>query len=259
MNAELGTAERAFEVARSMDRDLVEDQTEARVWLTSKHGLDQRVVEPSAPEMHVVSSARGHSCHRAPHVAGTQHHDSHECEDRTAAAQCGTLPYRSASRSWPPKLQLDSAVCMSDTRKHVSRALAVAGMVAATTVSSVLHATGARVALGEVTTRVVRSDVDLGEVLRDAVRVELVSLETPHAERGPLILSASLVRMDTDGAKVTCVVSAMLRTARGGTMLAIVEGKAGVVTEAPLTPGLARQAVAAAARAAVVRVPDALR
>jgi hypothetical protein len=149
---------------------------------------------------------------------------------------------------------------MLETRKKLlSRALAAVSIATAMTASTPLGATGSRVALGEVTTRVVRPDVDLGELLRNAVRVQLATLEPPHAEKGPLILSAALVRMDTDGAKVTCVVSAMLRTARGGTMLAVVEGKAGVVTEAPLTPAIARQAIEAAAHAAVIRVPEALR
>jgi hypothetical protein len=133
------------------------------------------------------------------------------------------------------------------------------GVLAALTASAPLWGAVPRVALGEVSTRIVRSDVDLSEVLRRAVEEQLATLETPHAERGPLIMSAALVRMESDGAKVTCVVSATLRTARGGTMLAVVEGRAGVVTDAPLTPLLARRAVEAAAHAAVVRVPDALR
>jgi hypothetical protein len=144
-------------------------------------------------------------------------------------------------------------------KRGLPRLLLGLGVASAITASAPLHAAAPRVALGEVTTRVVRSDVDLGLVLREAVLLQLATLETPHAEKGPFILSAALVRMETDGAKLTCVVSAMLRTARGGTMLAVVEGKAGLLTDAPLTPGLARQAVEAAAHAAVVRVPDALR
>jgi hypothetical protein len=65
--------------------------------------------------------------------------------------------------------------------------------------------------------------------------------------------------MEVDGGRVTCVVSATLRTARGGTMIAIVEGRAGLETQAPLTLPLMRQAVEAATRAAIVRVPEALR
>jgi hypothetical protein len=117
-----------------------------------------------------------------------------------------------------------------------------------------------KVSLGEVTSRVLRSDVDMGAVLREAVQEQLSSLNTAsRTEKGPFILSASLVKMDVETTKVTCVVSATLRTARGGTMLAVVEGKAGLLTEAPLTPPLLRRAVEAAAHAAVLRVPEALR
>jgi hypothetical protein len=144
--------------------------------------------------------------------------------------------------------------------KRVANALVGVGLLAASTVTAApAFATSPRVALGEVSTRVVRADVDLGEVLRSAMQEQLVTLETPHAERGPVILSAALVGMDSLGGQITCTVSVTLRTARGGTMLAIVEGRARFESLAPVTPFLARRAVEAAARAAVVRVPDALR
>ncbi len=123
-----------------------------------------------------------------------------------------------------------------------------------------LYAAAPGVALGEVSTRIVRSDVDLGEVLRKAVEGELATLEVPHGGgRGPVILSASLVRMETEGDRLSCVVSATLRTARGGTMIAIVEGRARIETQAPVSLSLVRQAVEAAVRSALVRVPEALR
>jgi hypothetical protein len=143
--------------------------------------------------------------------------------------------------------------------KRVATALLGVGIVAAMATSVPLEAAVPRVSLGEVSTSVMRPDVDLGAVLRAAVEEQLSTLETPHAEKGPLILSAALVRMETNPGRVTCVVSATLRTARGGNMLAIVEGRAGVMTEAPPTALVVRRAVEAAAHAAVVRVPDALR
>jgi hypothetical protein len=144
--------------------------------------------------------------------------------------------------------------------KRAPRALVGAGLVALVlTAAAPTQATGPRVTLGEVSTRVVRPDVDLSAVLRAAVLGELATLESPRKERGPIILSAALVRMESDGGRVNCVVSATLRTARGGTMLAMLEGRAGVETGAPITPEVARRAVEAAARAAVVRVPEALR
>ena len=155
--------------------------------------------------------------------------------------------------------------------KRAAGALFGAGVLAALTATAEpLHTAGRGVALGEVSTRVVRADVDLGEVLRAAVLQQLESLQSPRGDgpgglgvippgRGTVILSAALVRMEVDGGRLTCVVSAILRTARGGTMIAIVEGRAGLETQAPLTLSLVRQAVEAATRAAIVRVPEALR
>jgi hypothetical protein len=145
--------------------------------------------------------------------------------------------------------------------RRPSRALfGVGALAAVTTAAAPVYAVAPAVALGEVSTRVVRSDLDLGEALRVAVEGELGSLQSAHAgKRGPVVLSASLVRVDAEGGRVTCVVSATIRTARGGDMIAIVEGRAGVETDAPVTAAVVRSAVSAAARAAIVRVPDALR
>jgi hypothetical protein len=147
----------------------------------------------------------------------------------------------------------------SRARKRALVAIAGAFIYASLGVSPTADAAPRSVALGEVSTRVVRSDVDLSDVLRSAVTAQLATLETPPSPKGPVILSAALVGMETQEGRVTCVVSATLRTARGGNMLAIVEGRAGVVSDAPAAPAVARRAVEAAARAAVVRVPDALR
>jgi hypothetical protein len=145
-------------------------------------------------------------------------------------------------------------------RKKRAKGLLGAGVLVALTATTPLYAVAPSVALGEVSTRVVRTDVDLGAVLRAAVLEQLETLDAPKGgAKGPVILSAALVRMETDGGRVTCVVSATLRTARGGTMIAIVEGRAGVEAEAPITLPLVRRAIEAAAHAAIVRVPEALR
>jgi hypothetical protein len=136
----------------------------------------------------------------------------------------------------------------------------VSALAALASTAAPLYATVPSVSLGEVSTRVVRSDVDLGEVLRAAVVDQLSTLPSPASSaRGPVVLSAALLRMETDEGRVSCVVSATLRTARGGTMIAIVEGRAGVEWQAPVSVPVVRQAVAAATRAAIVRVPDALK
>jgi hypothetical protein len=153
---------------------------------------------------------------------------------------------------------------MSTRARTVNRAAGAFlrfGVLAALSASSApALASGSRVALGEVSSRVARADVDLGAVLRAAVLEQLGALDAPRSgARGPVILSAALVRLETEGGRFTCVVSATLRTARGGTMIAIVEGRAGLETRAPVTLPEVRQAVEAAAHAAIVRVPDALR
>jgi|HubBroStandDraft_6_1064221.scaffolds.fasta_scaffold692594_1 hypothetical protein len=148
---------------------------------------------------------------------------------------------------------------MADRKKRAKTLLGAGVLAALTATTPPLYAAVPSVALGEVSTRVVRADVDLGEVLRTAVLEQLETLESPKGSKGPVILSAALVRLETEGGRVTCVVSATLRTARGGTMIAIVEGRSGLETEAPLTLRSMRQAVEAAAHAAMARVPEALR
>ncbi len=139
-------------------------------------------------------------------------------------------------------------------------ALGIITAAAVWTGPHVAAAATARVSLGEVSTRVVRPDVDLGAVLRAAIQSELNDLSpATSGEKGPYVLSAALVRMETDAGRVSCVVSATIRTARGGTMLAIVEGRARVESQGQLSLFDVRRAVEGAARAAVVRVPEALR
>lgn len=148
----------------------------------------------------------------------------------------------------------------SRARRAAGALFGVGFLAALTATTEPLLAAGPGVALGEVSTRVVRADVDLSEVLRAAVLGQLETLQAARGDgKGPVILSAALVRMESVGGRVTCVVSATLRTARGGTMIATLEGRSGLETQAPLTLSLVRQAVEAATRAAIIRVPEALR
>ena len=124
------------------------------------------------------------------------------------------------------------------------------------------EAQGKVVSLGEVTTRVVRRDVDLEAALRGALDEELAAADLGRVPPNRwMILSASLVRMDSDAVvpSVSCVVSATLRGARGGAMVAILEGKARVEGGGVLTAAVERRAVRAAAHAALVRLRDAVR
>jgi hypothetical protein len=107
------------------------------------------------------------------------------------------------------------------------------------------------VALGEVTTAVVRGDRQLDAMLRATLVKELGELDFSRVPgRAPAILSVSLVRMDS----ATCVVSATLRAARGGAIFAILEGRARTESGAP-SQSLMKSAV----HGALDRVPDALK
>ncbi len=115
-------------------------------------------------------------------------------------------------------------------------------------------------AVGEVTTRVVRADVDLESALRASLERAIRDLDVSRPG-GKVVLSASLVGMDVDTAtrSVTCSVSVAMRTAKGGVMIGILEGRARVGLESARSASVERRAIDAAVRAAVARLPDALR
>jgi hypothetical protein len=120
-----------------------------------------------------------------------------------------------------------------------------------------------KVAIGEVSTNVVRSDVDLSALLRSTIELELAGLDLSGVDRkDATILSVSLVRMDTvpsaHGPSTTCVVSATLRTKKGGTVFAILEGRAHAENGASQQNAEAN-AMQGAVRGAIVRLPEALR
>jgi len=118
------------------------------------------------------------------------------------------------------------------------------------------------VAVGEVSTTVVRPDVDVPGVLRATVVEELPSLDLSHARRRPVILSVSLVRMETEsnarGASTTCVISAALRTKKGGDLFAILEGRAQTEDRASAPFAQERIALRGAVRGLLERMPEAL-
>lgn len=118
--------------------------------------------------------------------------------------------------------------------------------------------------IGEVTTRVTRKEVDLPSAFRSAVEVELNQVDLRDVrKRERLVVSASLIRLDTetkDGrAHTTCVVSATLRKARGGALLAILQGKARAEDTARQVPSNEMAALRAAVHSAVVGIPTAMR
>jgi len=117
------------------------------------------------------------------------------------------------------------------------------------------------VAVGEISANVSRPDVDVPEVLRATVVEELPAIDLSHARHRPMILSVSLVRMETEstaqGASTTCVISAALRTKKEGNLFAILEGRAH--TQAPaVTFAQERAVLRGAVRGALERIPEAL-
>lgn len=116
------------------------------------------------------------------------------------------------------------------------------------------------VALGEVSTVITRTGLDLRELLRTSAQEELRALDlskVPASRRS--ILSVSLVRMETlrDATNTnvtTCIVSATLRDARRGAIFAVLEGRAHADSGAG-----DRAILRTAVRGAVARIPEALR
>ncbi|MEO6418641.1 MAG: hypothetical protein ABIP39_04500 [Polyangiaceae bacterium] len=119
------------------------------------------------------------------------------------------------------------------------------------------------VALGEVSTAVVRGDRQLDAMLRATLEKELGELDFSRVRgKAPAILSVSLVRMDSEatskGKVATCVVSATLRTARGGAIFAILEGRSHTEDGAP-SRIREESLIKSAVHGALGRVPEALK
>ena len=120
-----------------------------------------------------------------------------------------------------------------------------------------------RIVIGEVSSQVARTGVRFEPLLRAASEEELTALDLSKVPRGKrVIVSVSLVRLDTlaepSTTDATCEVSATLREARGGTVFAILEGKARV--KGGGTPGAVETSVVhGALHGALARIPEALR
>ena len=115
-----------------------------------------------------------------------------------------------------------------------------------------------KVSLGEVSV-VSRADGTVAPLLRTTAETELGALDLSHVKRDA-VLSVSLVRLDTEGqgnaTSVTCVVSATLRTKTGGTIFAVLEGRARVDSSSDAAK---RQSLRSAVHGAMTRVPEALK
>jgi len=118
------------------------------------------------------------------------------------------------------------------------------------------------VALGEV--KVVRSDPGLARKFRGLVEHELgeVDLSSVKAQ-DRFVLSASLVQMATressGQAETVAVVNATLRRARGGTIHAVIQGRAQASDRPSKVKSVELNAMRAAVRSALGRLPEALK
>jgi hypothetical protein len=148
-------------------------------------------------------------------------------------------------------------------RRGKSVALIGLALLGAAVVLAPADAAERDLAVGEVTSRVVRTDVDLGALVRTSLDHALHDLEllprTPERKKH-VVLSVALQDMafDTPTRSVTCSVSVALRTARGGAMFATLEGRARVGMASGRQATAEGRAIDAAVRAALARVPEAL-
>jgi len=120
-----------------------------------------------------------------------------------------------------------------------------------------------RVTVGEVTARVVGADAATERLLRRLVSEEVLRLRLAGAVRpDAYVLSASLVRLEaqqtSDGARVTSVVSAILRREESGAILAVLQGRGRAEAGRDEVSDARARALEAAVRGAVRRVPEAL-
>lgn len=118
------------------------------------------------------------------------------------------------------------------------------------------------VALGEV--KVTRSDPSLERTFRGLVERELGEVDLSKVKgQDRFVLSASLVQMATressGQAETIAVVSATLRRARGGSIHAVIQGRAQATDRPSQVRSVERSAMRAAVRSALARLPEALK
>jgi hypothetical protein len=117
------------------------------------------------------------------------------------------------------------------------------------------EASEAPIAIGEVSTLSVPSDVDIASI-RDAAAAEVGLIDTAKLPARKRVVISLAVRPAVSEQIVACSVSATIRDARTGVMIAIIES--GAHAEGPASMELQQQVTQAAVRRAVRRVPRAL-
>lgn len=132
----------------------------------------------------------------------------------------------------------------------------IAVLVAAMVIAVSAHAAELSFALGEVAAPPETSGIDRATLKSTAER-ELETVDTSRVKakkRRPVVVSVAITSA-ADASK-TCTVNAMLRDAKSGTMIAILQGRAS--SEGQGSPDLRRAVLRAAMRSAVTQIPDAL-
>jgi hypothetical protein len=143
----------------------------------------------------------------------------------------------------------------------VLRALLV--VASSTCFSARLQARPPVISVGEVTVKSAGADVAMERRLRFFLGREIDRLKLDTVHRGDVyVVSASLVRLEAresrDGARASCVVSATLRQARTGTLLAMMRGSGIAEDDHDMLEGAKERALEAAVYGAVRRLPEAL-
>jgi len=111
------------------------------------------------------------------------------------------------------------------------------------------------IAVGEVAPPPAGSGIDAA-VLREAAKAELQQIDVSRlALRRKVVVSLALTRAVVEGT-IACTVNAMLRDARTGSMIAIIEG--GAEAAGPASIELRKRVADAAVRSAVRRIPGVL-
>jgi hypothetical protein len=124
------------------------------------------------------------------------------------------------------------------------------------------HAKASPIASVEVTTKVSRKNVDVPAIFRSEVLRQLRTLEVDRSGEEDLVLSASLLRLDTQRtgsrAHSSCVVSARLQK-KNGALVAVLRGRARAEDDIKATSDNELAALRAAVRSTLRGIPEALR
>ncbi len=150
---------------------------------------------------------------------------------------------------------------MRESRRPFKACWAIAIVASGVFLSSVVCAGRSSIRVGEVRTASV--DSRLEPKLRALLKKEVDRIGRPSPRHSDAyVLSASLVsadlRREADTSTATCVISATLRREHSGTLVAMMRGSGTAEDDANAPQGALDQALAAAVRGAVVRVPEAL-